>query len=96
MNGPDKYRAVQWRKALERRGWINVKKGVPRRRAIEFHILHRGQLYSGRCVVGYLDAEDNMRPGSLGYVFYRQEYITEGVWRLSPGGELGWIVRSFP
>lgn len=94
---PDKYRTLQWRKSLERRGWKNIRRGLPVSQVIEFHIVYRGQLYSGRCVVGHLDSADTWKPGTLAYLFRRPDQIAEGVWRLATKTDvdLGWVVRKW-
>lgn len=95
----DKYRylATKWRKSLERRGWHNIRKGVPIKLVVEFHIIYRGKLYSGRCVVGWLSSQDTYQPGTLAFMFRRRDQITEGVWRRARNvnGELGVVVRDF-
>lgn len=91
-----RYLATKWRKSLERRGWHNIRKGMPIKQAVEFHIIYRGKLYSGRCVVGWLSSQDTYQPGTLAFMFRRRDQITEGVWRLprADSVELGWVVRE--
>ena len=92
-----KYLALQWRKTMERRGWHSIRKGVPIKRVVEFHIIYRGELHSGRCKVMHLSAQDTYDPGTLAFLFRRTDQITEGVWRLprDQSAELGWVIRDF-
>lgn len=89
------YAAVQWRKSLERRGWKRLGKYRLPNDLIDFHIIHRGQLYSGRCI-GAHPAGDSTQPGSIAYVIGRRDLMTEGVWRLSSGGQIGMNTRELP
>ena len=96
-NDQYKYLATKWRKSLERRGWHNIRNGVPIKRVVEFHIIYQGKLHSGRCKVMHLNSQDTYDPGTLAFLFRRTDQITEGVWRLSrnQNAELGWVIRDF-
>lgn len=76
-----RYRATLWRKSLERRGWMNLRKGFPGSCVIEYHVLYRGYLYSGRCQVNGLDSGDVQTPGTTLFLLRRTDMILEGVWR---------------
>ena len=89
------YSAVQWRKALERKGWKRLDKYRLPNELIEFHIIHQGKLYSGRCI-GAHPIGDTTQPGSIAYVVTRRDLMTEGVWRKSRGGKIGMNVRGLP
>lgn len=88
----ERYRSVLWRKRLEQKGWISLRRRTPNGRIIEFHVIYKGQLYSGRCHVSQLH-EDAMKPGAMGYLLGRPDLIREGVWRRArnPEGELGMV-----
>lgn len=90
------YKATQWRKALERRGWKRLDKYRLPNELIEFHIIHKGRLYSGRCI-GAHPIGDTTQPGSIAYVIGRRDLMTEGVWRraMNQQGELGMIERRW-
>ena len=87
------YKATLWRKALERKGWKRLGKYRLPNDLIDFHIIHRGKLYSGRCI-GAHPIGDSTQPGSIAYVSTRRDLMTEGVWRLSKGGQIGMNVRA--
>lgn len=75
------YRATLWRKALERRGWKNLRKGFPNHCVIEYHILYLGYLYSGRCQALKLNGSDALTAGTTLFLLRRTDMIQEGVWR---------------
>lgn len=89
------YKATLWRKALERRGWKRIDKYRLPNELIEFHIIQKGRLYSGRCI-GAHPIGDSTQPGSIAYVIGRRDLMTEGVWRLSSGGQIGMNARELP
>ncbi|WP_447896062.1 hypothetical protein [Vreelandella sp. GE22] len=90
------YETIQWRKAMERRGWRKFAGTLPPR-MIEYHIVRNGKLYSGRC-----DAHNPIGnvsdPGSQANILRRRDLNDVGVWRLAkrPGGESGQTVRASP
>ena len=92
-----RYRATLWRKALERRGWKNLRKGFPMNILIEYHILYRGYLYSGRCKPSRLDSRDVMTAGTTLFLLRRTDMIREGVWRRArnQAAETGSTARQF-
>lgn len=92
-----RYRATLWRKALERRGWKNIRKGFPMHCVIEYHVLYRGYLYSGRCKPLGLDSSDVMTAGTTLFLLRRTDMILEGVWRRArnQGAETGRTARKF-
>lgn len=89
------YKATLWRKALERRGWKRIDKYRLPNELIEFHIIQKGRLYSGRCI-GSHPVGDSTQPGSIAYVLTRRDLMAEGVWRKAKGVTLGMNVRDFP
>lgn len=89
------YKATLWRKALERRGWKRLDKYKLPNDLIDFHIIHRGKLYSGRCI-GAHPVGDFTQPRSIAYIIGRRDLMTEGVWRLSNGGQIGMNARELP
>jgi len=89
------YKATLWRKALERRGWKRLDKYRLPNELIEFHIIHQGKLYSGRCI-GAHPIGDTTQPGSIAYVVTRRDLMVEGVWRKAKGGQIGMNVRDLP
>jgi hypothetical protein len=92
-----RYRATLWRKALERRGWKNLRKGFPTTCVIEYHVLYRGYLYSGRCQVNGLNSGDVQTPGATLFLLRRTDMILEGVWRKArnQNAETGTMARRF-
>ncbi|RUR48781.1 hypothetical protein [Vreelandella populi] len=89
------YKATQWRKAMERKGWKLLGKYRLPNELIEFHVIHKGRLYSGRCM-GASPIGDFSQPGSIAYVIMRRDLMTEGVWRKARGGQIGMNVRDLP
>ena len=92
-----RYRATLWRKALDRRGWKNLRKGFPGSCLIEYHVLYRGYLYSGRCKPLDLDGGDAMTAGTTLFLLRRTDMILEGVWRRArnQNAETGRTARRF-
>lgn len=91
------YNATQWRKRLERMGWISLRRKAPAHGVIEYRIIYRGHLYSGRCNAAALSSEDILTVGTTGYLLRRVDHITEGVWRLAkrPDGKAGRVCRPW-
>lgn len=89
------YKATLWRKSLERRGWKRLDKYKLPNDLIDFHVIHRGKLYSGRCI-GAHPIGDSTQPGSIAYVVTRRDLMVEGVWRKAKGGQIGMNVRDLP
>ena len=91
------FNATQWRKRLERKGWISLRRRSPGHGVIEYHIIFRGHLYSGRCNAATLGSEDTLNVGTTGYLLRRVDLITEGVWRLAkrPDGKMGRVCRPW-
>lgn len=73
------YNATQWRKRLERKGWISLRRRSPGHGVIEYHIIYHGHLYSGRCNAAALSSEDTLTADTTGYLLRRVDQITEGV-----------------
>ena len=92
------YKATLWRKSLERRGWKRLDKYRLPNSLIEFHIIHQGQLYSGRHHATNLNDTDARTPGTAAYVLRRRDLMLEGVWRRSSDQHAAWgmVCRSFP
>lgn len=91
------YMATQWRKRLERKGWISLRRKAPMHGLIEYHVIYRGHLYSGRCNPATLNSEDTWTVGTTAYLLRRTDLITEGVWRKArnQAGEVGRICRPW-
>lgn len=90
------HRITQWRKRPER-GWIGLQRSAPPRHAlIEYHVIRRGWLYSGRCELGDYSPSDWAIEVSLVCMLERRHGIVDGVWRrASPdAGSKGEIVRK--
>lgn len=89
-----RHQITQWRKRLERRGWIGLRRAKPSTGEwIEFHVIWRGRLYSGRCRLSDHDQADYWRVGSMTYLLYRQQGIIDGVWRRCQPGKTGMVRR---
>ncbi|MDN3561733.1 hypothetical protein [Vreelandella neptunia] len=91
------YAATQWRKRLERKGWISLRRKAPALGVIEYHVIYRGHLYSGRCNASSLNGEDMLVAGTTEYLLRRTDLITEGVWRRAKNktGEMGRVCRPW-
>lgn len=91
------YSAVQWRKRLERKGWISLSRRAPAHGVIEYHVIYLGHLYSGRCDASGFNGEGMLAVGSTEYLLRRVDLITEGVWRRAkrPDGEIGRVCRPW-
>ncbi|SJN11598.1 hypothetical protein CZ787_06285 [Halomonas citrativorans] len=90
------YSETFWRKRLERKNWVSLRRAAPPgHKLIEFHIIWKGQLFSGRIAVNRLNAGDMSTPGTVLFLIRRTDQITEGVWRLSAGGETGVVRRPW-
>ncbi len=91
------YEAIQWRKAMERRGWRKFTDASLPRRVIEYHIIRGDRLYSGRCDA-YNPIGNVADPGSQANILRRRDQNRVGVWRLAqrPAGERGQTVRPAP
>lgn len=94
------YLAVQWRKHLERKrkGWRRFTGAQLPNCVIEFHIIHQGQLYSGRHHATNLNDTDTRTPGTAAYVLRRRDLMLEGVWRRASNQHATWgmVCRAFP
>lgn len=94
------YLATQWRKKIERsrKGWRRISNAMLPHCVIEFHIIHGGQLYSGRCHGRHLLDQDASTPGTLAYVIQRRDLMTEGVFRRAQNqhGTFGFVKRPPP
>lgn len=94
-----RHQVTQWRKRLERKGWIGLKRApAPRGGLIEYHVIRRGWLYSGRCQLSDYRQDDWAIEGTLVCMLERRYGIVDGVWRrASPdAGPKGGIVRLVP
>ena len=92
------YTATQWRKRLEQRGWISFRRGAPPGHVlIEYHIIYRGHLYSGRCKMNEIADQETWTVGSTGYLLRRVDLTTEGVWRRArnQAGKAGRVCRPW-
>ena len=91
------YNATQWRKRLERKGWISLRRRAPAHGIIEYHVIYRGHLSSGRCNAAELNGEGMLVVGTTEYLLRRTDVITEGVWRRAkdPGGKQGRVCRPW-
>lgn len=96
---PTQHQIVQWRKRLERKGWIGLQRSAaPRRALIEYHVIRRGWLYSGRCELSDYSPSDWAIEGSLVCMLERRYGIVDGVWRWAgpDAGPKGGIARRVP
>lgn len=98
MDHDTRLRITQWRKRLERRGWISLRRGAPvRDRVIEYHVIWQGWLVSGRTRLGDLDrAAGYWEPGTPVYLLERGQDVIDGVWRIArdQGGRTGQAMKS--
>ena len=77
-------RITQWRKRLERNGWTGIRRqSPPRDRIIEYHIVWRGHLVSGRVRLKDRSDADWWQPGTPAYLFMRGVDVTDGAWRVA-------------
>ena len=66
----DAYQITQWRKRLERKGWLGLSRSSPPiDRLVEYHVVWQGWLISGRCVLGKEIKGDWWEPGTPQYRF---------------------------
>lgn len=100
MDPDTRYRITTWRKRLEHRGWISLRRQVPpRNRVIEYHVIWRGRLFSGRVLLAELaHHESYWQPGTPVYLLERGQDVEEGVWRLArdPEGKRWQVARRMP
>lgn len=92
----DSYQITQWRKRLERKGWLSLSRATPPiDKLVEYHVVWKGWLISGRCVLGKEIKDDWWQPGTPQYLLSRKHEISEGVWRLAKdsGAEVGQVRR---
>lgn len=77
-------RITQWRKRLERNGWIGIRRRAPPRdRMIEYHIVWRGHLVSGRIRLSDQPIENTWQPGTTLNMLMRGVDVTDGAWRVA-------------
>ena len=100
MDNHHPHPATQWRKRLERKGWISLRRGMPPTgKLVEYHVIWQGRLFSGRVRLRDTDrVADYWVPGSPAYLLERRHGITEGVWRVARDQEAipGRVVRPAP
>ncbi|TFH85840.1 hypothetical protein EQG41_15700 [Billgrantia azerbaijanica] len=92
-------RITQWRKRLERAGWTGIRRASPPRgRLIEYHLVWRDHLVSGRVRLADQDHESWWQPGSPTYLFMRGVDVTDGVWRVArnQSARAGQVHRRLP
>lgn len=94
------YEATQWRKRMERKpggSWRRFTNTMLPNCVIEYHIIHGGRLYSGRCRGGHRIGDVSV-PGTPAYVVGRRDLMTEGVWRRACDqyAGLGQVIRPLP
>lgn len=83
MDEDTRYRLTTWRKRLERRGWVSLKRHrPPRDRLIEYHVIWQGHLISGRVQLNTSGDDGYWQPGHPTYLLERGQDVYEGVWRL--------------
>ena len=94
----DTYQITQWRKRLERKGWLGLSRSSPPiDRLVEYHVVSQGWLISGRCVLGKEIKDDWWEPGTPQYLLSRKHGISDGVWRLAKDqrAEVGQVRRTW-
>ena len=100
MNNATLYRITQWRKRLERKGWLSLRRGAPvQDRVIEYHVLWQGRLFSGRVRLADLDlTKGYWEPGTPAYLLQRMQDVQEGVWRVAKDqtAPCGQVMRKMP
>lgn len=99
MDNATTLRITQWRKRLERSDWIGVRRKMPpRNRMIEYHIIWRGHLVSGRVRLCDESHDSWWEPGTPTYLFLRGVDVTDGVWRVAKdqNGQVGQVHRRLP
>ena len=92
------YEITQWRKRLERKGWLGLgRSSPPIDRLVEYHVVWQGWLISRRSVLGKEIKDDRWEPGTPQYLLSRKHGISDGVWRLAkdPGAEVGQVYWEF-
>lgn len=89
---------TQWRKRLERKGWISLRRGAPvRDRLVEYHVIWQGRVVSGRVRLRDLDATAGYwEPGTPVYLLERGKDVEEAVWRIArdQGRKPGQVMRG--
>lgn len=100
MDQQTRYRIIQWRKRLERCGWLSLRRAPPLRdRVIEYHVVWQGWLVSGRVRLLDLDYERGYwEPGTPVYLLERGQDVAEGVWRVAKdqSAPAGQMMRALP
>lgn len=100
MDDAIRYRLTTWRKRLERRGWVSLRRSrPPGNRLVEYHVVWQGRLISGRVRLSELDHDAGFwQPGSPVYLLERGQDVEEGVWRVAKdqAAAPGRVVRSMP
>ncbi|WP_043530491.1 hypothetical protein [Litchfieldella xinjiangensis] len=97
---PNDYTLTQWRKRLERQGWVSLRRKLPpNHRLVEYHVIWQGRLFSGRVLLSDHDTQrDYWEPGTPIYLLHRGQDVVEGVWRFArdPAAATGQVVRPLP
>ena len=99
MDDDTRYCLTTWRKRLERRGWVSLRRSRPQgNRLIEYHVIWQGRLISGRVQLSALGDEGYWQPGSPVYLLERGQDVEEGVWRVArdQAAVPGQVMRSIP
>lgn len=81
---------ARWRDRLIERGWVDrAKHPPPERDRIEYHVVWKGQIYSGRCTLYDHPWSAAGVPGHHCYLIGAPvpEDTTVRVWRLAPGSD---------
>ncbi|PSJ23565.1 hypothetical protein CVH10_01490 [Halomonas sp. ND22Bw] len=77
-------RITQWRKRLERNGWTGVRRATPPHSSlIEYHLVWRGHLVSGRIRLSDHSSQDVWQPGTTMNMLLRGTDVTDGAWRVA-------------
>ncbi|MGQ7247616.1 hypothetical protein ACUN9Y_09775 [Halomonas sp. V046] len=92
------YEITQWRKRLERKGWLGLSwSSPPIDRLVEYHVVWQGWLISGRCRLDDENRVDWWEPETPQYLRARKHGVSDGVWRQAKGQgeEVGQARRKF-
>ncbi|MFG6159610.1 hypothetical protein ACGTNG_12460 [Halomonas sp. 1390] len=92
-------RVTRWRKRLERNGWTGIRRRAPPRdRLIEYHLIWRGHLVSGRVRLADTTDAGWWQPGTPAYLFMRGVDVTDGAWRVcrAQSALVGQVHRRMP
>ncbi|XKE45767.1 hypothetical protein LG302_01085 [Halomonas organivorans] len=100
MDDATRYRLTVWRKRLEARGWIGLRRAAPiQHKVVEYHVIWQNRLISGRARLADFDQQRAIwEPGSAVYLLERQQDVWEGVWRVARDQQapVSQVVRRMP